>query len=137
MSGKVRRWTPEEDAIIIGLKRQGKTPREIAEAMGPDYTPGSIKSRWQKRLRNPDGPLRDDPWTPEEDDYIQTERAKGNVYTKIARELRRPAGAVTARAKTIRERLRSRKERQSMRMEKKRARVAACFSAFAAFPGTA
>lgn len=46
-----REWTPEEDTILIKLKKQGKTQKEIAETLG--RTIGSINIRLVK-LRKED-----------------------------------------------------------------------------------
>jgi len=44
-----RAWSPEEDELVAGMQRAGKTPEHIAQALG--RTVPSVKSRIAQRLR--------------------------------------------------------------------------------------
>jgi DNA-binding NarL/FixJ family response regulator len=89
-----RRWSPEEDELMVKLRMQGLTAREIACRL-KDRTEDSVRvrlaSKAKVRVR----------WTKEEEEKLLELKAAYNSNRKIAYELGRTTRAVEAKLKEL------------------------------------
>lgn len=86
-----KRWTPEEDALMLKMREEGYTAREIAAAL-PERTYAAVRTRIASIA--PDN--RNRPWTEEEKQLVYKMKAEGKSNKVIARALDRTQGAVSS-----------------------------------------
>lgn len=99
-------WTPERDAYIIKLRKQGWSIDKIAAEIGkkPTAVQARFKNMGKKRDWKKVGKNRDcnhNHYTEAQDEVIREMRAADKPYKEIASELGRSVSSVTKRAKRI------------------------------------
>lgn len=86
-----KRWTPEEDELLLKLRNEGFTAREMT-AYVKERTYAAIRTRIATIA--PDNKNR--PWTEEEKQTVYKMKAEGKSNKQIARAIDRTLGAVTS-----------------------------------------
>ena len=86
-----KRWTPEEDALMLKMREEGYTSKEIASAL-PERTYAAVRTRLASIA--PDN--RNRPWTEEEKQLVFQLKSEGKSNKLIARALDRTQGAVAS-----------------------------------------
>lgn len=88
-----KRWTEEEDQILVKLRMEGFTAREIAVRLkrSEDAVRVRLASKAKTRER----------WTQEEVEKLLRMKEEGNTNRKIAYELGRTTRAVEAKTKEL------------------------------------
>lgn len=86
-----RRWTEEEDALLLKLRSEGFTAKEMVPRL-EDRTYAAIRTRISAIA--PDNKNR--PWTDEEKQLVYKMKAEGKSNKQIARTIDRTLGAVSS-----------------------------------------
>ena len=97
-------WTPEEEARLYELKRQGLTYRQIASRLG--RTEGAVANHLSELMTGKAvfGAARNrfDPWRVEEDlELCRAYLPNGPTIAEVAKRIGRSVGACTMRAKSL------------------------------------
>lgn len=86
-----KRWTPEEDELLLKLRQEGFTAKEMASRLeGRTYA--AVRTRIAAIA--PDNKNR--PWTDKEKQLVYEMKAQGKSNKEIARAIDRTLGAVTS-----------------------------------------
>lgn len=88
-----KRWSPEEDELLLKLRQEGFTAREIAIRV--KRSESAVKTRLADKFK-----VRKR-WTKEEEDELFELRGKGHAYLYIAKRLGRSLRAVEAKAREL------------------------------------
>lgn len=86
-----KRWTPEEDELLLKLRSEGFTAREMAARL-TDRTHAAVRTRIS--LIAPDN--RNRTWTDEEKELVFQMKAEGKSNKEIARRVDRTLSAVSS-----------------------------------------
>jgi DNA-binding NarL/FixJ family response regulator len=86
-----KRWTPEEDELLLKLRSEGFTAKEMTVHLR-DRTYAAIRTRIAAIA--PDNKNR--PWTEEEKELVFQMKAEGKSNKQIARAIDRTLGAVAS-----------------------------------------
>ena len=86
-----KRWTTEEDELLLKLRSEGFTAKEMAQRL-EDRTYAAIRTRIATIA--PDNKNR--PWTEEEKALVFSMKAEGKSNKQIARTIDRTLGAVSS-----------------------------------------
>ena len=86
----MRRWTTEEDKIILKLTQQGMKTQEIGEIL--NRTTNSIRMRLQRLNYR-----KNNRWTKDEDDRLKQLRIDGYTYLECAEILNRTYNSISHR----------------------------------------
>lgn len=86
-----KRWTPEEDELLLKLRNEGFTAKEMTTQLR-ERTYAAIRTRIAAIA--PDNKNR--PWTDEEKQLVYQMKAEGKSNKQIARAIDRTLGAVSS-----------------------------------------
>lgn len=86
-----KRWTPEEDALLLKLRGEGLTAREIAQQVS-----GRTHAAIRTRLATIAEDNKNRSWTEEEKALLLEMKADGKTNKQIARALQRTQSAVAS-----------------------------------------
>jgi len=86
-----KRWTPEEDELLLKLRNEGFTAKEMTTQLR-ERTYAAIRTRIAAIA--PDNNNR--PWTDEEKQLVYQMKAEGKSNKQIARAIDRTLGAVSS-----------------------------------------
>jgi DNA-binding NarL/FixJ family response regulator len=88
-----KRWSPEEDELLIKLRMEGFTAREIAVRL--KRTEDAVRIRLAAKAKTRQR------WTPEEEQRLLQLKEQHNSNRKIAYELGRTVRAIEAKLKEL------------------------------------
>lgn len=86
-----KRWTEEEDALLLKLRAEGMSGREITAHLH-DRSYAAVRARLASLA--PDNLNR--PWTEEEKELVFQLKSKGKTNKYIAKQINRTVGAVAS-----------------------------------------
>lgn len=94
-------WTTEEVELLLKLKAQGKSWKEIKEYF-PTRTIGSLNTKYTRTFTlSKNSKKLQLPWTGKEDDYLVEGIQSGMTYEEMSRVLKRTQVAVAARVRRL------------------------------------
>lgn len=88
-----KRWTEEEDRLLVGYRMEGFTAREIAVRLKRSEDAVRVRLATKAKTR--------ERWTQEEIDKLLRMKEEGSTNRKIAYELGRTTRAVEAKTKEL------------------------------------
>lgn len=93
-------WTPERDAKLIGMRRDGFSWAQIAHYFGRHKC--SVQAHLRVALRQAEQGAKSRPWTEEENALLFKLREQGLQWVEIAERIGRTAAACSSRCKWLR-----------------------------------